>query len=237
MPQGNGLVSQGVPDRAVQKQTGFSGTVRQQILWFYCAVGLASFATGCGSSSSTPPPPKKLVPKFVYATNYGGPTGQPFTISGFTVDAAGGRLTSMSGSPFASGQNPNSIALHPGGRYLYTANVGSFDLSGYSINATTGALTPISGSPFSAGDNPQAVVVHNSGKFLYVAQGTQTGSTVTGFSIDQSTGVPTPFPGAPVPAGQVISALAQDRSGKFLFASDIQDGKVLGFSIDPATAP
>ena len=134
-----------------------------RIVFCCSSLGLALFLVGCGSSSfTTPPPTKKLVPKFTYVTNYGGQTGQPYTLSGFRVEAATGKLTTIAGSPFTSGQNPNSIALQPEQRFLYAANVGSFDVSGYSVNATTGALTPIAGSPFTTGDNPQGIIVHNS---------------------------------------------------------------------------
>jgi 6-phosphogluconolactonase len=79
------------------------------------------------------------------------------TISAFTIDAATGALTSVSGSPFATGAVggfPFAIAMDPAGMFLYTANQGSDNISGLSINATTGALTSITGSPFAGVMNP-----------------------------------------------------------------------------------
>jgi hypothetical protein len=83
---------------------------------FVCAsFGFALVLAGCGSNSTMPPPPpppppKQMVPKFAYVTNYGTLTGQPYTVSGFAVDATKGGLTPIAGSPFDSGQAPNSIA-------------------------------------------------------------------------------------------------------------------------------
>jgi len=125
---------------------------------------------------------------------------------------------------------------HPSqGRYLYAANVGSFDISAYTIDGTSGALTPVAGSPFSTGDNPQGVIVHNSGKFLYVASNTGTSSTISGFSIEANSGRLTAIVGSPFPGGQVLSSLAQDRSGAYLYVADIQAGTVLGYAVDQSS--
>jgi DNA-binding beta-propeller fold protein YncE len=159
------------------------------VLW--SSLGLTLFLPGCGSS--TPPPAKKLVPKFAYVTNYDTQSGQPYTLSGFAVDPTSGGLAPIAGSPFTAGQAPNSIAIDPGGQFLYAANVGSFNVSGYGINATTGAITPIAGSPFSTGDNPEGLVVNSSGKFLYVANNAFTngviGGVISGYAIDANRGV------------------------------------------------
>src|SRR5436309_2189600 len=90
-------------------------------------------------------------------------------VSGYTINATTGELTAISGSPFAAGLFPFSVAVDPTGKFAYVANEGSNDVSGFIINATTGALTAISGSPFAAGSNPVSVAVDPTGKFAYVA--------------------------------------------------------------------
>lgn len=157
------------------------------VLW--SSVGLTLFLPGCGSS--TPPPAKKLVPKFAYVTNYDTQTGQPYTLSGFAVDPTSGGLAPIAGSPFTAGQAPNSIAIDPGGQFLYAANVGSFNVSGYGINVTTGVLMPIAGAPFGTGDNPEGLVVHNSGKFVFIANNAASGvigGVISSYAIDASSG-------------------------------------------------
>src|SRR5450759_1382453 len=90
-------------------------------------------------------------------------------VSGYTINGVTGALTPISGSPFASGSQPRSVAVDPTGKFAYVANTGSNNVSAYTINGVTGALTPISGSPFASGSFPQSVAVDPTGKFAYVA--------------------------------------------------------------------
>jgi 6-phosphogluconolactonase len=196
------------------------------------------FLAGCGSSPvSTPPPSQHLVPKFAYVTNYGG--GTTASVSGFTVNAATGALTAISGSPFTGGSGPNSIALHPSGKFLYVADVGSFDIAAYSLNSSSGSLTPVPGSPFPTADNPEGLTISGSGNFLYVSNVTVVNNTYVGtisaFSINPNSGVITSLAGSPFPAGQVPDSLTTDRSGKFLYVTDIAAGQVLAYVINQST--
>jgi FG-GAP-like repeat len=75
-----------------------------------------------------------------------------------------GALIPISGSPFAAGSSPISMAIDPSDKFAYVVNRGASPadpsgntVSGYTINGVTGALTPISGSPFTAGPSPVAV--------------------------------------------------------------------------------
>ena len=119
-------------------------------------------------------------------------------VSGYTINAATGTLTPISGSPFAAVAAPLSVVVDPTGRFVYVANANTANVSGYTINAITGVLTPISGSPFAAGAAPSSVVVHPAGKFAYVAN---IGSAnVSGYTINAATGVLTPISGSPFAA-------------------------------------
>ena len=107
----------------------------------------------------------------------------------FTIGASS-TFTEISGSPFAAGGQPRSLAFDSTGDYLYVANSSDNTISGYSVLAS-GSLTPLSGSPFSSvGTQPYALALDKSKKFLI---GANLGATVTGtpdvqvFSFDATT--------------------------------------------------
>ena len=76
-----------------------------------------------------------------------------------TIEAATGKLTTITGSPFSAGSQPIFILAEPAGTYLYVGNQGSTNVTGYSYDATTGKLTTISGSPFTVGSAPGAMTI------------------------------------------------------------------------------
>ena len=77
-----------------------------------------------------------------------------------------GALTLIPGSPFAAGDNPRSVGVHPSGRFAYVANFGSHDISIYRIDIANGTLKEVL-PRVSAGIKPSSLAVHS--KFLYVA--------------------------------------------------------------------
>ncbi len=83
--------------------------------------------------------------------------------------AANNNFGEISGSPFASGNQPRALALDGTGANLYTANTGDNTISGFTI-AASGALAPITGSPFSSvGTQPAALTLDQSKKYLIAA--------------------------------------------------------------------
>jgi 6-phosphogluconolactonase (cycloisomerase 2 family) len=118
------------------------------------------------------------------------------TVSVLAIDANSGALTGIPGSPFttctstttACTNNPVWVAIHPSGKFLYTANKGANNVSLFSINSTTGVPTQITNSTtiFGTGTAPVFASVDSTGRFLYV--GNQSSKNITGFSINQSTG-------------------------------------------------
>src|SRR4029077_3815572 len=81
-----------------------------------------------------------------------------------------GALTQVSGSPFAAGTEPKSVAFSPGGGYLATAGRFSNDVSMFSVNGS-GELQQVTGSPFATGVGPQSVAFSPSGGYLATAGG------------------------------------------------------------------
>jgi 6-phosphogluconolactonase len=92
--------------------------------------------------------------QFLYVSNQADDT-----VSAYSIDAKTGALTSIPGSPFATGNSPSSVAVDPTAQFAYVANWRDGTVSGYSIDANTGALTPISGSPFATGSLPRSIAI------------------------------------------------------------------------------
>jgi 6-phosphogluconolactonase len=74
--------------------------------------------------------------KFLYASNRGHDS-----IAVYTVDAAGGTLTSVGYVP-TGGKTPRGFAIDPTGSFLVAANQGSNNIVVFRIDQATGHLTP-----------------------------------------------------------------------------------------------
>ncbi len=107
--------------------------------------------------------PVIYTPRFAYAADQGANA-----ISAYTISPTTGQLSMVSGSPFASGKAPASVAVTPSGRYAYAANSASGSISQYSVNPATGALTELSTSPFALGVSPTASAIDPTGT-VYLA--------------------------------------------------------------------
>ena len=76
----------------------------------------------------------------------------------YSFDSTTGTLAKVTGSPFAAGTNPQTLAADPSGKFLYVANESSNDISGYTINQNTGALTSMGSTfTFSSMTNPYTI--------------------------------------------------------------------------------
>jgi YVTN family beta-propeller protein len=171
---------------------------------------------------------------FAYVANQGSDD-----ISAYAIDARTGALVEVAGSPFAAGTGPESISVHPSGKFAYVANFGSSgvpgNISAYAIDAGTGALSEITGSPFAAGTLPVAVAVDPSGRFAYVANNLS--GDVSAYAIDAATGALSSV-GAAVAAGLRPNSIAVDPSGRFAYVANFVGdfaGNVSAYTIDAAT--
>jgi 6-phosphogluconolactonase len=172
--------------------------------------------------------------KFAYTANV-----NSMSVSAYSLDTTtGGVVAPVSGSPFASGSFPFSIAIAAGGHFAYTAN-NEGDVSAYAIDASSGALAPVTGSPFKAGAGSFGISVDPSGRYAYVANNVS--NDVSAFKIDATTGALAPLPGSPYAAGLNPTAAATDPSGTFLYVANGNafgtpgGNTVSGFVIDAAT--
>src|SRR5262249_26786687 len=91
---------------------------------------------------------------FLYVANQGSNN-----ISEFTITAATGELTTITGSPISAGTAPVFAFTEPTGQFLYIGNQTSKNVSGYSYDTSTGKLTAISGSPFTVDSAPGMMVI------------------------------------------------------------------------------
>lgn len=170
-------------------------------------------------------------------------------VAGFTIDAATGALTVISGGPFSSpghGGPPLEIAVDPTGRFLFASAQfddvtlpAGYNVWGFTIDGTTGALTSMPGSPFATQGNsqPDGIKADPSGKFLYVAL--SNAGSIAAFTIDGTTGALTAIPGspfatAPTPFTQTYE-LTISPSGKFLYAFNFNGNTIGAFTIDSTT--
>jgi len=178
---------------------------------------LAACGGGGGGSSATASIP---VQQFAYTANLNG------GISAYSINAATGALTSITGSPFATGTALRSATVSPAGTFLYAAG-GADTVSAYRINSSTGALTPV-GSPVPAGDFVQSVIVNPAGTFAYAlnagndamgsARGYAPSGSISIFSINPSTGELTPASGGSlVTPNEFLTSMTINRTGAFAY--------------------
>jgi len=125
----------------------------------------------------------------------------PLTITGqvaaFAINAPGGTLTAVPGSPFTAGNRPLAAATIDS--FLYVSNTQDGTISGYSINPTNGVLAPLNGSPFAI---PAAVILANPfTNVLYVSGA----AGISAYTIDLQSGGLTPVAGSPFPAPGVTA--------------------------------
>jgi 6-phosphogluconolactonase len=161
--------------------------------------------------------------QFVYVANT-----NSNNVWGYSL-GADGALTPVSGSPFAAGKDPASVAVDPTAKFAYVVNEdipGS--VSAYSIGAN-GALTPVPGSPFAAGNEPESVAVDPRAKFVYVAN--EQDNTVSAYKIGAN-GALTAISGSPFAAGPGSDSVVIDPTGKFAYVANSFGNSVSAYSID-----
>jgi WD40 repeat protein len=137
-----------------------------------------------------------IVKNFLYAGNSGSNN-----VSAFSIDPATGVLTSVPGSPFATGGVAGvtagmSLTTTPDDKFLIVANGESKTISVFSV-AANGALSLVVGSPFASGATGSlaSAKVTSDGKFLAVSS---VADGVFMFNIS-ATGALSAIPGSPTP--------------------------------------
>jgi 6-phosphogluconolactonase len=158
-------------------------------------------------------------------------------IDALQVNSATGALTTVPGSPFASGTN-TYLTVDPTDHFVFAADEDApGGVFAFTIDTSTGALTAVPGSPFLIGTNSNPVsvgqiVAGSLGSYLYVTL-PATGQ-VAGFYV-ASNGALTPVPGSPFATGSGASAIAVAPSNSDVYVANETAGVISGYSIDGAT--
>jgi hypothetical protein len=130
---------------------------------------------------------------FVYATSE-----DSDQVLGFRVEA-GGTLSAVPGSPFATGSRPLGVTTF--GDVVLVANQG-FPFALHSFKAQPdGALAPAPGSPFSFGARNYHVYASRVRPCVVVPDCSQDPSRVDALALDPSTGTLSEAPGSPATSG------------------------------------
>lgn len=171
--------------------------------------------------------------KYAYVPGIGSDADHCY-VAAYSIEAASGRLTEISGSPFHEGQCW-SIAFDPEGRFVYLAETPS-QVRAFDIRSSQGALTAqISVYSFGGEGFNLSIIADASGRNrLYVAN-TEIG--VYGYDMTASTGELTLIQGSPFPGAFSPAGLAMDPQSKFLYATNMEglDGSVSAFSVNTAS--
>ncbi|HZR57616.1 MAG TPA: beta-propeller fold lactonase family protein [Terriglobales bacterium] len=154
-------------------------------------------------------------------------------IDAYFIYRNNGYIYQVPGSPFAIGQNPTGVAVHPSGKFVYVTTINGA-VYAFAVESN-GSLKPVAGSPFTTQNQPAALAIDPTGHYLYTNDNS---NKIDAFSINETDGALTPVPGSPF--AQTSSAcddggidIAVDPSGKFLILPQYCTG-VEVFRIDSA---
>jgi len=156
-------------------------------------------------------------------------------INAYQINSTTGALTAVPAGPAPHPGVFQTLAMHPGGGFLYLIDWVKGDgsvtgtVSAFRIDRDTGGLMAI-GLPIDLGVWPSSPVIDPTGRFLYIAN-THSGS-VSAFSIDESSGLLTSVSGSPFAVG-FPNYLAITPNGRFLYVGGGPD--LLSYAIDPAS--
>lgn len=178
-------------------------------------------------------------------------TSQTPGVRGFTI-GAGGSLTPVAGSPFASGGiNTTGVAVTPAGDRLLVTNRGTAlnnavdpgSVAVYDIAPGTGTLTAVAGSPFAITglENPQGIAIAPDGARVFVA-GDTAGATfsprVAALSIAPATGALAQVAGSPFASGGTQAfSIVISPSGDRVFVGNVSlvASSISILTVTPAT--
>ncbi|WP_298820176.1 beta-propeller fold lactonase family protein [uncultured Chloroflexus sp.] len=155
------------------------------------------------------------------------------TFAGFSVNAATGALTALSGSPFDSDANNPLAYVTDGSGRLFVANL----FGGVRVFTTSsGAPSPVSGNSFTSGlTGAVHGALHPSGYYLVADRD---GNRVGVYRIDNSgsSTTLTAVSGSPFASGgSYTNILALNRNSAFLFAANGFACNITSFAVNPTT--
>jgi 6-phosphogluconolactonase (cycloisomerase 2 family) len=161
--------------------------------------------------------------RFAYVANPVSNVSDQATISMFTINSSTGVLSPTTPATVPTGFYPQTIAIDPLGRFVYTANSDDATVSMFTINQTTGVLTPTTPAsvstmvPGNILSIPSFLTVDPTGEFLYVTASLTNDAAVLMFTINQTTGLLTPTSPATVLNFGIPFQVVVAPNGKFVY--------------------
>jgi len=140
---------------------------------------------------------------------------------------------------FASITEPRAVVVHPGGRWLISAQIGaSADLSVQAIDPADGSLGTAA-VLVSGFNEPSDLLFSDSGDVLYVAESGADAISVLAFDAQAGSAVLVEqearnMAGSNPVALAGVSQLAMASDQQYLYAAAPDDNAIVGFSVDPA---
>jgi 6-phosphogluconolactonase len=238
---------------------GRAGTSRRGFLRTTATVALASSLADAGRGSARTASGAALFCVGTYSSPQGpeGAKGRGQGIYLFEMNTSTGALKQIEVT--TNGGNPSCLALHPSGKYLYSANeVTNFEgdngsVTAYSVDRATGHLTELN-TVSSGAAGPAHMSVHPSGKYVFVANyhgGAEAvlpvaanGELSSATDVIHNKGTLGPENAHSAPPGSfAISGhdhphshmIQADPSGQFVLATDLALDRIFVWKLDLAT--
>jgi 6-phosphogluconolactonase (cycloisomerase 2 family) len=198
--------------------------------------GALSAVTGSPFGAGTGPNIVAVDPtgKFVYVPNTGVLSLIAGNISAYNINATTGALSTVTGSPFATGLLGSlfGVSVDPSGQYVYVTH-SSNKVYAYTINATTGALSAVTGSPFNTGAGPNIVITNPTGQYAYVANSGSNNISV--YTINGATGALSAITGSPFAAGSSPWGIVIDPTGQYAYVTNSGAATISAYTVNGAT--
>ena len=186
--------------------------------------GIMTFVTTTTAQTARKPTGIAANNSFVFVANRGNNT-----VSVYSIGSTPTTLTEVSGSPVATGSNPEGVAITSAGDRLFVTNNTGNSVSAFTVSTTTGALAKVTNSPFSVGtgvSGPKGLALIGTGSLIVADQAS---NHISIFSIDGA-GALSAVSGSPFPiSGGPTDALVE-VNGKFFYVANAQVNNIRAFS-------
>lgn len=172
---------------------------------------------------------------YVYVTTFLSPTNPAGSVYAFAVQS-NGSLKTVPGSPFATINWAQTLAIDPQGKYLYVSSSPEVPHSAiskvdaFSISSTDGGLTPLPGTPYTEPNSSRCangaidIAIHPTGRFLLLPNLCE---GVVVYRITRTTGTLTLIKGSPFPPPVPgflqegdVNSIAMDPQGVYFWVTD-----------------
>jgi 6-phosphogluconolactonase (cycloisomerase 2 family) len=233
--QGTAQAPYGVPP-VPQTQSSISVFALDPVTGNPREVNGSPFPTSSGQAAATG---LAILPgdAFLYVTN-----SSLNNVEAFSIGSTGA-LTTVPGSPFATGPSPNPVTFDSAGHFAYVShNNAAASVFVYTVNPATGALTEVTANRLASGQATSAVSLTADGKFAYILNASY---SVSAYSVNSSSGALADVPNSPfvVPSGTGLGSnsllsLFYHPNGKVLYVKNdggTGTGWLSAFSMDSNT--